>query len=109
MKLLRAAAFAQARAGRYFYWKATIAIWLTAIIAGWFEIQYDLPLAMRIALSAVLLYINLVLCAARCRDAGIPTWVALYLLAPGIGLIYLIYWGTVESDPDASMSTESSR
>ena len=77
MQLLRAAVFARARVGRRFYWKATIAIWLIWFIAVWFEVQYGLPLAMEIALPVVLTYLSLALSAARCRDAGIPTWVAL--------------------------------
>lgn len=105
MALLRAAVFDQARAGRYLYWKITIANWLIGVIAGWLAIQYDWPLSVIIALAVVYIYISIAVSVARCRDAGIPTWVAWYVLAPGIGLVYLIYWGTIESEPVASEPT----
>ena len=105
MALLRAAVFAPARAGRYLYWKITIASWLIGVIAGWLAIRYDWPLIVIITLAVVHIYISLAVSVARCRDAGIPTWVAWYVLTPGIGVVYLIYWGTIESEPVASEPT----
>ncbi len=99
MALLRAAVFAPVRAGRYLYWKITIAGWLIGASSVWLSVQYDWPLIVIIALALAHIYISLVMAVARCRDAGIPTWVVLYLLAPGLGIVCLIYFGIIESDP----------
>ena len=103
MSLLRAAVFAPARAGRYSYWKIIIASWLIAFGAEWLAFRYDWPLIVIMALAVGLTYISLAVSVARCRDAGIPAWVAWYGLTPGLGLVCLIYWGMIESEAGASV------
>ena len=105
MSLLRAAVFAPARAGRRSYWEITIASWLIAALAGWLVVRSDWPLIVIIALAAAHIYISLAASAARCRDAGIPAWVAWYWLTPGLGIVCIIYWGMIESEPTASAPT----
>ena len=103
MSLLRAAVFAPVRAGRYSYWKIIIAGWLIAFGAGWLAVRYDWPIIVIIALTAAHTYIILAVSMARCRDAGIPAWVAWYGLTPGLGVVCLIYWGMIDSEPVASV------
>ena len=103
MSLLRAAVFAPARVGRYSYWQITIASWLIAVGVGWLAVQYDWPLLVIIGLAVGHTYISLAVSVARCRDAGIPAWVAWYGLTPGLGVVCLIYWGMIESEPVAGV------
>lgn len=92
-------------AHRRAFWTFILITTLVSVLTAVLEVLAGSPIWIDVLYSLISLLPFVAILVRRIRDTGLPLWSLLVVLVPGVGMIVLIYFLCLPSQPRAQLFT----